>query len=131
MAAPDTRPFYLNLIKIHLPIPGVVSIFHRISGILMFLAIPVAVYLLDVSLQGTQGFQQASDILSQPLFKLILLVLLWSIIHHFFAGIRFLLIDFDIGLEKGQSIKTAWLVIICEVIALGLIALPLLCGGGS
>ena len=131
MAAPDTRPFYLNLIKIRLPIPGVVSIFHRISGVLMFLAIPIAIYILDLSLQGEQGFLQASELLSHPLSQLILLVLTWSIIHHLFAGIRFLFIDFDIGVEKEQSIKTAWLVIFAEIITLLLIALFMFVGGGS
>jgi succinate dehydrogenase / fumarate reductase, cytochrome b subunit len=123
MAVPDTRPFYLNLIKIRLPVPGVVSIFHRISGILMFLAIPLGVYILDLSLQNEQGFQQASELLSHPFSQLILLALIWSVIHHFFAGIRFLLIDFDIGLEKDESIKTAWLVIFAEVITLILVVL--------
>jgi len=123
MTVQDTRPFFLNLLKIRLPIPGIVSIFHRISGVFLFLAIPCFVYLLDLSLQGEQGFHQATDLLSMPVVKLILLILTWSLVHHLFAGIRFLLTDFDIGLSKGQSIKTAWLVIIAEVAALALILL--------
>ena len=123
MTVQDTRPFFLNLLKIRLPIPGIVSIFHRISGMFLFLAIPCFVYLLDLSLQGEQGFHQATDLLSMPVVKLILLILTWSLVHHFFAGIRFLLTDFDIGLSKGQSIKTAWLVIIAEVVTLALILL--------
>jgi len=123
MTVQDSRPFFLNLIKIRLPIPGIVSIFHRISGMFLFLAIPCFVYLLDLSLQGEQGFHQATDLLSMPVVKLILLILTWSLVHHLFAGIRFLLTDFDIGLSKGQSIKTAWLVIIAEVVTLALILL--------
>jgi len=123
MTVQDTRPFFLNLLKIRLPIPGIVSIFHRISGVFLFLAIPCFVYLLDLSLQGEQGFHQATDLLSLPVVKLILLILIWSLVHHLFAGIRFLLTDFDIGLSKGQSIKTAWLVIIAEVATLALILL--------
>lgn len=121
MAVRDTRPFFLNLIKIRLPIPGIVSILHRISGLLMFLAIPGSVVVLDISLQGQQGFQRASEILSHPISQLILLVLLWSLIHHLYAGIRFLFTDFDIGLEKQQSITTARLVIAAEVITMALI----------
>lgn len=123
MAAQDTRPFYLNLIKIRLPVPGIVSIFHRVSGVLLFLAIPFCVYLLDLSLQGKPGFKQAADLLALPLVKFILLVLIWSLLHHLFAGIRFLLTDFDIGLSKEQSIKTAWLVIIAEMATLILVLL--------
>ena len=121
MEAQDTRPFFLNLLKIRLPIPGLVSIFHRVSGIFLFLSIPFFVYLLDLSLQEKTGFLQAAELLEQPLSKLILLILIWSLAHHFFAGIRFLLTDFDIGLSKQQSIKTAWMVVAAEIISLVLI----------
>lgn len=89
MAVTDNRPFYLNLLKIRLPVTGFVSIFHRVSGLLMFLAIPYSVYLLDLSLQGSEGFKRAAEMISNPLLQLVLLVLLWSIIHHLIAGIRF------------------------------------------
>lgn len=104
MSVSDNRPFFLNLLKIHLPVTGFISILHRVSGLLMFLAIPLSVYLLDISLQGEQGFEQAVDILQQPLLQLLSLILLWSIIHHLLAGIRFLLTDFEIGLEKQRAI---------------------------
>ena len=123
MAVNDSRPFYLNLFKIRLPIPGVVSIMHRISGVLMFIAIPFLTYLFDLSLQGELGFAKAVDILNNPLVTLVTLVLLWSLIHHLFAGIRYFLIEFDIGIEKDQSRVTAWIVIALEVLALaGIIA---------
>ena len=116
MAVSDNRPFFLNLVKIRLPVTGFVSIFHRISGLLLFLAIPFSVYLLDISLQGEAGFQQASDILNVPIIQLACVILLWSILHHLIAGIRFLLTDFDIGLEKQQATLYAWLVFILEAI---------------
>lgn len=123
MAVSDTRPFFLNLLKIRLPVQGMVSILHRISGVLMFLAIPFGAYLLDLSLQGDEGFHRASEILSQPLSQLVILLLIWSLVHHLFAGIRFLLIDFDIGLDKVQSRKTAWLVFAAEIITILLLFL--------
>ncbi len=118
MSVSDNRPFFLNLLKIHLPVTGFVSILHRISGMLMFLAIPFTVYLLDLSLQDDQGFAQASGILQQPIVQLLTLVLLWSLIHHLLAGIRFLLIDFEIGLEKQQAILFSWAVFIIQAILL-------------
>lgn len=121
MAVTDTRPFFLNLLKIRLPVTGFVSILHRVSGLLLFIAIPCVVYLFDLSLKGDEGFKQAQEILSLPIIQLVSLVLLWSIIHHFFAGIRFLLTDFDIGLEKNQSIRYAWAVFIVEAIVFGLL----------
>jgi succinate dehydrogenase / fumarate reductase cytochrome b subunit len=121
MAVKDTRPFYLNLFKIRLPVPGVVSIMHRISGVFLFLAIPFSVYLLELSLRDEAGFHQAVALLAQPLIKLGILVLLWALVHHLFAGIRFLLTDFEIGLDKNQSRLTAWLVIVAEGITLAAI----------
>jgi len=121
MSVPDNRPYFLNLVKIRLPLPGIISIFHRISGVVLFLAIPFAVYLLDLSLQNDQGFRDAAELLQQPLIKLLLLVLAWSIIHHFYAGIRFLLIDFDIGVHKAASRIGAMLVIAAELLTLGIL----------
>ncbi|RDH83954.1 MAG: succinate dehydrogenase, cytochrome b556 subunit [endosymbiont of Galathealinum brachiosum] len=123
MAVSDNRPFFLNLVIIRLPVTGFVSIFHRISGLLLFLAIPFSVYLLDISLQGIDGFNKAVDILNMPFFQLVSLVLLWSIIHHFIAGIRFLLTDFDIGLEKQRATQLAWLVFVIEAVVLALLIL--------
>jgi len=125
MAVSDNRPFFLNLVKIHLPVTGFVSIFHRISGFLLFLAIPFSVYLLDMSLQDKAGFNAAANVLTHPLIQLISIILLWSIIHHFIAGIRFLLTDFDIGLEKKQATMYAWLVFIIEAIVFILLAMEI------
>lgn len=121
MAAQDSRPYFLNLLKIRLPIPGIVSIFHRVSGVFLFVAIPLFVYLLDLSLQGHSGFHRAEVFLDLSWVKFFMLIVIWSLVHHLYAGIRFLLTDFDIGLSKQQSINTAWLVIIAEVISLILI----------
>ena len=118
MAVQDNRPFFLNLIKIRLPLPGVVSIMQRISGVCMFIAIPFTMYIFDLSLQGRYGFDQAAELLSHPLVMLCLLVLLWSLVHHLFAGIRFLFIDFDIGVGKQGSIQTSWAVLVLEIIVI-------------
>jgi len=123
MAVSDNRPFFLNLFKIRLPVTGFVSIFHRISGLLMFLAIPFSIFLFDISLQGESGFNQAAGILQHPFIQLISLVLLWSIVHHLLAGIRFLFTDFDIGLEKRQATLFAWLVFAIEAILFVLLAM--------
>lgn len=114
----DPRPVYLNLLKIRLPLTGVVSFAHRITGVLLFLALPFAVYLLELSIESEQSFAKAREILNQPLMIAVQVLLLWSIVHHFFAGIRFLLIDADIGVEKSQARIGAWLVLLAEAITL-------------
>jgi succinate dehydrogenase cytochrome b subunit len=112
----DNRPVYLNLLKIKLPLMGMVSFAHRITGVLLFVALPFAVYLLDLSVESQQSFEKAQQLLAQPLIMFVLILLIWSIAHHFFAGIRFLLIDAEIGVEKSQSRLGAWLVLLAEAI---------------
>lgn len=117
----DNRPVYLNLIKIRLPLTGIVSFAHRISGVLLFLFIPFSVYLLDLSVQSAESFAAVKQLLDQPLMLALQLLIIWSIAHHFFAGIRFLLIDAEIGVEKSQARIGSWLVFLAEAIAILLI----------
>jgi len=117
----DNRPVYLNLIKIRLPLMGMVSFAHRVSGVLLFLFLPYAVYLLDLSVQSAESFAAVKQLLDQPLMLAVQLLVLWSLAHHFFAGIRFLLIDAEIGVEKSQAQIGSWLVLLAEVIAMLLV----------
>jgi len=115
MASLNKRLKYLNLIKIRLPITGVVSFAHRVSGLLMFLAIPFLIYLLQLSSASPDGYQLTLEYLSHPLVKLVTLVLLWSVSHHLLAGIRFLLIDVDIGVEKPVARMSAGTVLFLSI----------------
>jgi len=96
---PDTRPVNLNLLKIRQPITAITSIGHRISGVLIFLSIPFVIWMLERSLQGPQGFADVSTLLDNSLIEILTLLLAWSVAHHFFAGIRFLLLDMEIGID--------------------------------
>jgi len=109
------RPVYLNLFKIRLPTTGIVSFAHRISGFLLFLAIPFSIYVLDLSVTSSQGYEQSVQLLQYPVMQAILLLLVWALLHHLLAGIRYLLLDFDIAIDKAGSTMTAWTVIVTEV----------------
>ena len=122
----DQRPVYLNLIKIRLPLPGIISFAHRITGVVLFLSLPFAVYLLDLSIESEQSFAKVQQILKQPVMLYVQILLLWSLAHHFFAGIRFLLIDAEIGVEKSQARLASWLVLLAEALTLFVIV----CGIG-
>jgi len=111
----DTRPVYLNLFQIRLPITGMVSFAHRVSGFLLFLAIPVSVYIFGLSLTSEAGFAQSLQMLQQPVVQLVLLILVWAFAHHLLAGIRYLCLDFDIGIDKAGSRISALIVIISEL----------------
>lgn len=110
------RPKYLDLFKIRLPIPGIVSILHRVSGVGLFIFLPVLLYLLHGSLSSEQRFETYQTIVSHPLAKLVLIGLLWAFLHHLCAGIRFLFLDIHKGLELETARNTAKAVVVVSVI---------------
>ena len=112
MSTAQQRPVHLNLVKIRLPIGGIMSIIHRVTGVFMFLAVPFLIYLLDRSLISEQGYTEAIDTLHSPLGVLLLFGLMWAIMHHLLAGIRYLLIDVDMGVEKDTARQSALIVTI-------------------
>lgn len=105
-----SRPRFLNLLLIRMPVGALTSIGHRLSGVLLFLSIPLAAFLLDLSLQGPDGFAQATQLLASPLLRFIQLLLAWSLVHHALAGLRFLLIDVEVGVDKPTARASAWAV---------------------
>ena len=112
----ENRPVYLNLFKIRLPSTGIVSFAHRVSGFLLFLAIPFSIYLLDLSVTSKQRFDDVTDLLQHPVLRIILVIMAWALVHHFLAGIRYLLLDFDIAVDKASSTLTAWIVLVGELL---------------
>ncbi|MBA3033630.1 MAG: succinate dehydrogenase, cytochrome b556 subunit [Gammaproteobacteria bacterium] len=105
------RPKYLNLIKIKLPIAGIASILHRVSGVGIFLMLPLLVWLFELSLRSPESFQELQAVITHPVLKLILIGLLWSLLHHFCMGIRILLIDMHMGVDKAQASASAKMVL--------------------
>jgi len=87
------RPKHLALHKIKLPLPGYVSILHRVSGAVLFLALPLLLLLLDQSLRSIETYTNLTEHLANPVLKVALLGLLWAFLHHFCAGLRYLAID--------------------------------------
>lgn len=115
------RPKYYDLNLLHLPMPGLVSIFHRITGVAMFLfLIPAALFLLQCTLSSETDFNKWKSIFSAPIVKLIVLGFVWSYLHHLFAGIRYLLLDIHVGTALEPARTSARV-----VLALGLIATAL------
>ena len=123
MKTKQKRPKFLNLLQIRLPITGVVSIAHRISGAMLFLAIPGLIYMFNLSLKDAQSFARFQQIIESGCFKLILTLLAWAIAHHALAGIRFLLTDLDLGTSLAAARRFAWIVNIAGIVVFILIAL--------
>lgn len=105
------RPKYLNLFRIKLPLPGIVSFLHRVSGALLFIAIPLFLAVFQLTLNSPADFDKVRQGLESPLVKLVLIVLLWGYSHHFFAGLRFIAMDMGIGMELGKTRRNSWLVL--------------------
>lgn len=101
------RPKNLDLTTIRLPLPGKVSILHRVSGIGLFLCFPVMLWLFGASLGSPESFAAFMAIAGMLPVKVILAGLLWAFVHHFCAGIRFLLLDLHVGIEKEAARQSA------------------------
>ena len=110
MNSKQKRPKFLNLFAIHLPVTGVTSFAHRISGALMILAIPGVIFLFGLSLRSQQGFDASIRILHSWPLKLVLSLLVWTLTHHILAGLRFLLLDINVGERLAAAKGSAWAV---------------------
>ena len=110
MTTQRSAPVYLDLLRIRFPVGAVTSFAHRISGVLLFISLPFFIYLLDISLQGPEGYADAAAILGNCWLRLGSATIVWSLFHHLFSGIRFLLIDIEVGVALKQARASAWLV---------------------
>lgn len=109
------RPKHLDLVRIRLPLAGVVSIMHRVSGAVLFLFIPLLLWLLQRSLASPQTFDAFRSAVSSPLLKLMLLGLLWAYLHHLCAGVRHLALDLDYGTELGAARVSSMIVLVVSI----------------
>lgn len=96
----NKRPVNLDLTTIRFPITAIVSILHRIAGVILFVSIPLLLWALQQSLMSTDDFEQLRDCLRAPLVRFIMWGVLSALWYHLFAGIRHLLMDWGIGESK-------------------------------
>ena len=130
MATPEMvvkrkRPVYLNVIQICLPIGGVVSIIHRISGFLMVLLIPAALYALQTSLESPMRFEQVRSWLSEGIGRFALLLGLWLLVQHLYSGLRHLFMDIDVGVELAAARRSAWITLAASIITVAILGVLL------
>ena len=112
-----TRPGTMRLVdavKYRLPLAGVVSILHRVSGIVMFALLPLIIWLFDVSVTSemsyerfTAAFGAGIGFLPGWFIKLVGLALIWAYLHHFIAGVRHLWMDATHSVTKQQGHSSA------------------------
>lgn len=110
-ARPEYRNIHVSqILSYRLPPAGLVSIMHRVSGAALFLLLPLLLWLFDLSLASEISFERLRGFAGNWLVKLILLGLIWALFHHLIAGVRYLLLDLHIGVDKDASRKSAFAV---------------------
>ena len=129
-AGKNQRPQFRNigisqLLGYRMSLAAWVSILHRISGLLMFLLLPLILYFLDKSLVSPSSFEYFKEFTSHWFVKLIILALSWAFLHHFCAGIRHLIMDLHVGLDKDSARKSATSVLVISVPLALIVALKL------
>jgi succinate dehydrogenase / fumarate reductase, cytochrome b subunit len=109
------RPKHLNLFKIRFPVMAIVSGMHRISGAVLFLFLPLFLWMLQTSLESRQSFEAIGRVAANPFVKILLLGLLWGYVHHLFAGIRHLALDLHIGIELASARASSMAVMVVSI----------------
>ena len=104
----SSRPVFLNLLQIKMPVGALTSITHRVTGVLLAASVPVLVYLLELSLRSEQGFDDATGLFGHPAIKAVVFIELWALAHHMLAGIRHLLTDMSVGSTFVTARRSAW-----------------------
>lgn len=106
--------------QIRLPMPGIISLMHRVSGAVLFLLLPLLLWLFQASLQSPSSFLEFRSVVTHPLMKLVLIGLLWGYLHHLLAGLRHLFLDLDIGTEL-ETARLSSMIVLAAGIALTLV----------
>lgn len=105
------RPVYIDLLRIRLPVGGLVSILHRVSGVLLVLALPFLLWVFQQSLVSAEDYQRITGLLQKFPLRILLFLLILALAHHLLAGIRHLLLDLDVGMGRRGGRLGAWLVL--------------------
>tara|TARA_Y100000588_G_C14118844_1_gene866408 strand:+ start:503 stop:877 length:375 start_codon:yes stop_codon:yes gene_type:complete len=113
----QTRPVNLDLMALKFPVTAILSILHRVSGILIFLLFPGMLYLLSLSLGDGAGYTQAMTLMTHPMGKLLLWAFLSALTYHLLAGTRHIVMDLGFGEGLPTGRYTAYFVLIVTAIA--------------
>lgn len=120
------RPVYLNLLEFRFPATAIASLLHRISGALLFLALPLLIYGLELSLQGEPGRAALAHACAGWPPRLGLVLMGWALLHHWLAGWRFLLLDIEVGVRIDRARLSARLLNVASLFGLWLLGVMLL-----
>lgn len=113
---PQSRPVFLNIAAIRFPVAAITSILHRVSGVVLFLALPFFLWQLSALAGGAKAFNAMQATLQAMPLKIIHWAVLSSVAYHVLAGLRHLMMDFGVGITRCGAQRSAWCML---VLALG------------
>lgn len=110
-----------NLMHYRFPVMAIASIFHRLSGFILFLMIPFILWILDASLKSSASFNQLHQCLSYPVSKFFVWVLLSALAYHVIAGIKHLIMDLGhLESKVGGKISSTIVMLLAFVVIIAL-----------
>ena len=112
----DNRPIFLNLLQMKMPLTAVISFMHRVSGVVLFLATPWLLWLLQQSLGSAQGFDRWHEMMQGMVFSVSIWLVLVAFGHHLFAGFRHVVMDFGLAESFKSATMTSSVVLILDVV---------------
>lgn len=114
---PEFRNIHVTqIVGYRLPPAGIVSILHRVSGALLFLLLPFLLWIFELSLTSESTFERLREAASHWFTRLVLLAVLWAFLHHLIAGIRYLVLDLHVGIDKTAATKSALGVLVVSLL---------------
>ncbi len=113
----------VDAVKYRLPLAGVVSILHRASGTIMFVLLPLIIWMFDTSVTSeisygafTSAFVAGIGFVPGWMIKVAVLALIWSYLHHFIAGVRHLWMDATHSVTKEQGRNSAVVTLVASLV---------------
>lgn len=106
------------------------SITNRAAGVVLSAGLILLVYWLLAIASGPAAYRAARAVLSSGVLKAVYVLLLATFSYHLIAGIRHLIWDTGHGLERAQSQRSAWLVVVASIALLAGLAWWALHTGG-
>ncbi len=110
------RPVFFKLTQIQMPVGAITSIAHRVTGVVLAVAVPFGFYALHLSLASAQSYEQLTRMANTGLFKVALMAFIWALSHHLLAGVRHLLMDIGVGSHLADARRSAWSVNVGAVV---------------
>ena len=108
----QSRPVNLNLMTVRFPVTAISSICHRVSGVIIFFGIPLALFALGHSLESKEAFEAAKTCFSSPISLVAIWLFLASFTYHVLAGLRHMLMDLGFGESLSSGRAGAYLVLV-------------------